>query len=115
VRCTLLFHTYASKHLLYIFIRFLNKRTIVRYIHTYHSFNHSLFFHSYCIVYGDIIYNYRTSNGNRVYRGNASDISGKGSIQLDEALSAVEKVEMVQMVQAEKAEMVQAKMVEVVQ
>ncbi len=65
-----------------------------------------------------VICDYRTSNGNRFYRGNASDISGKGSIQLDEALSAVEKaemVQMVQMVQAEKAEMVQVKMVEMVQ
>jgi hypothetical protein len=53
-----------------------------------------------------VICNYRTSNGNRFYHGSASDISGKGSIQLGEALSAVEKAEMVQ-VQAEMVEMVQ--------
>jgi hypothetical protein len=65
-----------------------------------------------------VICDYKTSNGNRIYRGNASDISGKGSIQLDGALSVVgkaEMVQMVQMVQAEKAEMVQARMVEMVQ
>jgi hypothetical protein len=51
-----------------------------------------------------VICNYRTSNDNGFYHGSASDISGKGSIRLDEALSAVEK-----------AEMVPAKMVEMVQ
>ncbi len=51
-----------------------------------------------------VICNYRTSNDNRFYRGSASDISGKGSIQLGEALAAVEKAEMVQ---AEMVEMVQ--------
>jgi hypothetical protein len=57
-----------------------------------------------------VICDYKTSNGNRTCRGNASGIYGKGSIPLDGALSAVEKaeqmVQMVQMVQAERVEMV---------
>jgi hypothetical protein len=39
-----------------------------------------------------VICSYRTSNDNKFYRGNASDISGKGSIRLDAELSAVEMV-----------------------
>jgi hypothetical protein len=37
-----------------------------------------------------VICNYKTSNDNRFYHGSASDISGKGSSRLGEALSAVE-------------------------
>ncbi len=54
-----------------------------------------------------VICDYKTSNGNRTCRGNASGLDG--------ALSAVVKAEMVQMMQAEKAEMVQARIVEMVQ
>jgi hypothetical protein len=37
-----------------------------------------------------VICSYRTTNDNKFYRGNVSDISGKGSIRLDAELSAVE-------------------------
>jgi hypothetical protein len=37
-----------------------------------------------------VICNYKTSNANRFYHGSASGFSGKGSILLGEALSAVE-------------------------
>jgi hypothetical protein len=70
----------------------LNKRTNIRYIHTYHSFNHSLFFHSYGIVYSIdyCIYSYKTNSDSSIYHGSVSYISGKESKQLGGALSAVE-------------------------
>jgi hypothetical protein len=43
-----------------------------------------------------VICDYKTSNGNRICRGNASGIYGKGSIPLDGALLAVVEAEMVQ-------------------
>jgi hypothetical protein len=49
----------------------------------------SSFIHTASYMASVICY-YKTSNDNRFYHGSASDISGKGSIRLDEELSAVE-------------------------